>query len=53
MVIKVFSEIKVFYVERLPIKEIPPKSSYKTKYDEIVTLVNQLLQLNQENSPPN
>lgn len=48
MVGKVFSEIKVIYVERLPIKEISPKSSDKTNHDEIVKLVNQLLQLNQE-----
>ncbi|MCX6238293.1 MAG: N-6 DNA methylase [Bacteroidia bacterium] len=49
MVGKVFSEIKVIYVERLPIKEINQNNNGELlQYNEIVKLVNQLLKLNEE-----
>lgn len=45
MVGKVFSEVKVIYVERLPIKEV---SKNNKQHDEIEKFVIQLLQLNQQ-----
>jgi len=49
MVGKVFAEIKVIYVERLPIKSIDfsnPKE--KGKHNQIVKLVDNLLKLNEQ-----
>ena len=49
MVGKVFSEIKVIYVERLPVKVINFKDKVqKSKHDEIVKHVDSLLKLNED-----
>jgi len=49
MVGKVFAEIKVIYVERLPIKPIDiSNSKEKEKHDQVVSLVNSLLKLNRQ-----
>jgi type I restriction-modification system DNA methylase subunit len=51
MIGKVFSEIKVIYVERLPIKEIDQNNKFEIlRHNEIVKLVDQLLKLNEEKS---
>lgn len=49
MVGKVFAEIKVIYVERLPIKPIDfSNSGEKGKHDQIVKFVNNLLKQNEQ-----
>ena len=49
MVGKVFAEIKVIYVERLPIKPIDFSNPVeKGRHDKIVNLVSNLLKLNEQ-----
>ena len=49
MVDKVFSEIKVIYVERLPIKQINQENKDELRlHNEIVKLADSMLQLNQQ-----
>ncbi len=54
MIGKVFSEVKVIYVERLPIKKIDGQNkSEKSLHDEIVQLVETMLQLQQQKKTTN
>jgi hypothetical protein len=49
MVGKVFAEIKVVYVERLPIHVIDFSDSIaKARYDRMVSLVNQILSIHRQ-----
>ncbi len=49
MVGKVFAEVKVIYVERLPIRTIDfNKPDEKKKHDNMVQLVEQILVLNKQ-----
>jgi hypothetical protein len=49
MIGKIFSEIKVIYVERLPIKSVDFKNSEESnRHDKIVNYVDQLIKLKEE-----